>query len=120
MQSTEHDESDEIAAIKAVTDSAAVDDETGAGRTAEGARGEGEDGGKTALPNKSWNYPPGEGAMPKAYEPSRGDRRIIVTDFVYFQRRNGTAWELIGQRGVTQTEKDDMTARYIRENPDPS
>ena len=58
--------------------------------------------------------------MPKAYEPSRGDRRIIAVDFVYFQRRNGTAWELIGQRGVTQQEKDDMTARYIRENPDPS
>ena len=58
--------------------------------------------------------------MPKAYEPSRGDRRLIVTDFVYFQRRNGNAWELIGQRGVTQQEKDDMTARYIRENPDPA
>ena len=39
-----HTKADEIAAIKAVTDPAAVDDETGAGRTAEGARGEGEDG----------------------------------------------------------------------------
>ena len=39
-----HTRADEIAAIKAVTDPAAVDDETGAGRTAEGARGEGEDG----------------------------------------------------------------------------
>ena len=39
-----HTSADEIAAIKAVTDPAAVDDETRAGRTAEGARGEGEGG----------------------------------------------------------------------------
>ena len=77
---------------------------------------------KPATPNPSWNYPPGEGAMPKAYNPSRGDRRIIAVDFVYFQRRNERhgAWELIGQRGVTQQEKDDMSSRYFRENPDPS